>query len=110
MRVAASPPWCLYLLSCEGGRTYTGIALDPQRRLNLHASGNGSFFTRLNRPTGLLGQVWFEDHRTAAIMERRVKRLPLYRRIDWFNSMGSTSPTMPVTLASACLGLPPQEE
>lgn len=91
----------VYLLACTGGRTYTGISLDPQGRYELHKAGKASLFTRLNPPAELLAQVWLEDRRSAAIVERLLKRCSQPSRMAWFLKMGPSTDLQPHALSSA---------
>jgi putative endonuclease len=95
------PSCAVYLIACDGGRTYTGISADPRRRYQQHLAGKASLFTRLNRPNALIAEVWLEDRRSAAIVERLLKRLSQPRRIAWFEGMGASSPRYPHLLKIA---------
>ncbi len=80
---AADRPWAVYLLECQGERTYLGISPDPQQRFEAHVAGRGSFFTRLNRPTRIACVVWFSCRRHAAVMERKLKLVDVVSRREW---------------------------
>ena len=66
--------WYVYLLECADGTLYTGITLDPERRVKQHNAGRGARYTRARRPVCLLGSLPVPNHREAMQMERRVKR------------------------------------
>ena len=51
--------WHLYLIECEDGSLYTGIAVDPQARYAAHLAGKGARYTRSHRPKRLLVSVPF---------------------------------------------------
>ena len=71
----------VYILRCNGGALYTGIAKDPARRLAQHQAGKASAFTRARRPVAM---VWRHRVRTwsAALKEElRIKRLSRARKI-----------------------------
>lgn len=70
-----SPCWFVYVIECEDGSLYTGIALDPQARFALHASGKGARYTRAHRPRRLLVSWAFADRSSASKAEWRVKAL-----------------------------------
>ncbi|WP_374684711.1 GIY-YIG nuclease family protein [Variovorax sp. ZS18.2.2] len=95
------PSCVVYLLACDGGRTYTGISANPQRRYQLHKAGKASMFTRLNPPTALLAEVWLEDRRSAAIVEHLLKRQSQARRVAWFQRMNPSTDRCPHSLSTA---------
>jgi predicted GIY-YIG superfamily endonuclease len=49
------PPsrWLVYLLRCRDGSLYTGITNDLDRRLQAHAAGTASRYTRSRLPVTL---------------------------------------------------------
>ena len=49
--------WWFYVLECQGGVLYTGIAKDVDARFEAHVNGTGAIFTRLNRPVRILGKA-----------------------------------------------------
>jgi putative endonuclease len=67
--------WFLYLIECADGSVYTGIAIDPQARFQLHACGKGARYTRSHPPLRLLAVVGFADRSSASKAEYRVKRM-----------------------------------
>ncbi|MFQ6977327.1 MAG: GIY-YIG nuclease family protein [Oscillibacter sp.] len=38
--------WYVYMLRCEDGSLYTGIASDVEKRFAMHKSGHGAKYTR----------------------------------------------------------------
>ena len=63
-----------YLLLCEDTSFYCGLTSNLTRRLQHHASGKGSGYTKGVRPVAL---VWFEpaaDRMQAAARERQIKK------------------------------------
>lgn len=67
--------WYLYLIECEGGSIYTGIAKDVAARYARHVAGRGARYTRSFRPVRLLMSVAFPDKSAALKAELRVKRM-----------------------------------
>ena len=67
--------WFLYVIECEDGSLYTGIAIDPQTRFALHAAGKGARYTRSHRPLRLLVTLAFPDRSSASKAEYRVKQM-----------------------------------
>jgi len=41
--------WWLYLLLCEGNKTYAGTTTDVEQRFQKHCKGTGAPFTRINK-------------------------------------------------------------
>ena len=72
--------WYVYLLECADGTLYTGITLDPERRVKQHNAGRGARYTRSRLPVRLLGSMPVQDQREAMSMERRVKRCTPQRK------------------------------
>jgi putative endonuclease len=68
-------PWFLYLIECEDGALYTGIALDPVARFAQHRAGKGAKYTRANPPLRLIGAMAYPDRSTATRAELAFKRL-----------------------------------
>jgi putative endonuclease len=75
MDEAASPRWFMYLLECRGGRIYTGIATDVDRRVAEHKAGRGARFTRAHPPQRELARFPCPDRAFALRAEAAVKRL-----------------------------------
>jgi putative endonuclease len=67
--------WFLYVIECEDGSLYTGIAIDPHARFAAHAAGAGARYTRSHPPRRLLLTLAFDDRSSASKAEYRVKRL-----------------------------------
>jgi putative endonuclease len=67
--------WFLYLLECDDGSVYTGIAIDVQARFAQHANGTGARYTRSRKPVQVLAQFEFADRSSASSAEYWVKRL-----------------------------------
>jgi predicted GIY-YIG superfamily endonuclease len=53
-RLPPCPKTSVYILELEDGRVYVGSSRDVPRRVSQHASGSGSAYTRVYRPTGVL--------------------------------------------------------
>jgi putative endonuclease len=68
-------PWYVYLLECRGGRIYTGIATDVDRRLAEHRAGKGARFTRAHPPVRELARLPCADRPEALRREAAIKRL-----------------------------------
>jgi putative endonuclease len=73
----ASPqaPWFVYLIECEDGSIYTGIAVDVAARYAAHLAGKGARYTRMHPPARLLASVECTDRSSALKAEYRIKQL-----------------------------------
>lgn len=67
-------PW-VYILRCRDGSLYTGVAKDLARRLDQHASGRASRYTRSRLPVVLAWAVEIEGWGAALREEHRIKKL-----------------------------------
>ncbi|MDJ0813782.1 MAG: GIY-YIG nuclease family protein [Woeseiaceae bacterium] len=68
--------YSLYIVRCRDGSLYTGIAIDVDRRLREHESGNrGARYLRGRGPLRLEFTQHLGDRATALRFEHRVKRL-----------------------------------
>lgn len=67
----------LYLLRCADNSLYTGIAVDPERRLAVHSRGKGSRYVAARLPAEIVYlEGPFADRAEAQRREWAVKRLP----------------------------------
>jgi len=82
----APAPYWLYLLECEGGVYYTGIALDVEQRFFQHVFGLGAKFTRARPPLRVLAARAYPDKGAALRAEIRVKALPRARKLAFFDA------------------------
>ncbi|MBC8404685.1 MAG: GIY-YIG nuclease family protein [Planctomycetes bacterium] len=82
-----SAAWHVYVLTSERAeRTYVGIALDPQKRLQEHNGirVGGARSTRAYRPWKLAATYGpFDNRSEACIAEARVKKLKGKGRLQW---------------------------
>jgi putative endonuclease len=67
--------WYLYMVECEDGSLYTGIAVDPHARFAAHVAGKGARYTRSHRPVRLLMTIAYPDRSSVSKAEYEVKRL-----------------------------------
>ncbi len=66
--------WYIYLLECADGTLYTGIATDPERRLQQHNKGRGARYTRSRLPVRLIGWREVGDRVEAMKLEIKLKQ------------------------------------
>ena len=77
-------PYWLYLLECEGGVYYAGIALDVEQRFFQHVFGLGAKFTRARPPLRVLAAREYMTRGDALRAELRLKALPRARKLAFF--------------------------
>jgi putative endonuclease len=75
--------WWVYMISCRGGKIYTGTAIDPEARYEAHRAGKGAAFTRANPPVGLLRCVPFASRSDACRAEAVLKKKPREKKLSW---------------------------
>jgi putative endonuclease len=75
--------WWLYVLECQGGVLYTGIAKDVDARFEAHVKGTGAIFTRLNRPLRILGKATIASKGEALRAEYAFKQLARAEKLQW---------------------------
>lgn len=96
--------WYLYLIECEGGSLYAGIALDVEARYAQHVAGKGAKYTRANKPHRLIGRLAFPDRGAATRAElafKRLSRQEKLQRIPEFESAECEPPTPMIRAAVA---------
>ena len=84
MTTPSSPPYWLYLLECEGGVYYAGIALDVERRFYQHLFGTGAKFTRGRPPLRVLAARAYPCKSDALRAELRLKARARARKLAFF--------------------------
>jgi putative endonuclease len=80
---AGAETWWLYVLECQGGVLYTGIAKDVDTRFEAHLKGDGAMFTRLNRPVRILGRALLATKGEALRAEFALKKLDRGQKVRW---------------------------
>lgn len=89
MTNTASQTWYVYVVECVDGTLYTGISIDPQRRVKQHNAGHAARYTRTRAPVRLLGYIAAGDRGDALRMERRVKMWRSMRKRSVFEAAES---------------------
>ncbi|MCC2635411.1 MAG: Excinuclease subunit domain protein [Ramlibacter sp.] len=79
-------PYWLYLLECEGGVYYAGIALDVEQRFFQHVFGRGARFTRARPPLRVLAAREYPSRGDALRAELQLKALPRAAKLQFFRS------------------------
>lgn len=85
MKAPAQHYW-LYLLECEGGSYYAGIALDVEQRFFEHLTGRGARYTRANPPLRVLAAAVYASKGAALKAEYALKQLPRSGKLAFFNA------------------------
>jgi len=67
--------WSVYILRCDDGSLYTGATNDLVRRLEQHATGKGSRYTRSRLPVRLVYQEHAKNQGAALRREAALKGL-----------------------------------
>jgi len=74
--------WYLYILKCADDTLYTGITVDPDRRLAEHNEGTGAKYTRARLPVAMVYCTTAKDRSEASRMEYRIKKLPRKSKLE----------------------------
>lgn len=82
--VKPDKPYQLYLLECEDGTLYTGVALDVVERFIQHVLGLGAAYTRSHPPLRVLGCRQYPSKGDALRAEHALKQLPRQRKLGFF--------------------------
>jgi putative endonuclease len=77
-------PYWLYLLECEDGAYYAGIALDVEQRFFRHVFGLGAKFTRARPPQRVLAAREYASKGDALRAEFQLKSLPRAQKLAFF--------------------------
>lgn len=73
----------LYLVRCEDGSLYTGIALDVDARFAEHRHGRrGARYLKARRPVAVEYRRPVGSRSRAQRLEHRVRKLPRERKLD----------------------------
>lgn len=82
--MAAPTPYWLYLLECENGSYYAGIAVDVEQRFISHVLGRGARYTRANPPVRVLAARQYGSKGLALRAEHALKQLARDRKPGFF--------------------------
>lgn len=72
-----SGPWYVYILRCSDSTLYTGITVDPVRRVKEHNGDDklGARYTKARRPVALVYQESCPNRSEAARREAAIRKL-----------------------------------
>lgn len=79
-RISKTEPWFVYILRCEGGSFYTGVAKDIDRRLEMHRRGRGAAYTRVHKPIEVVYREKMRGRVPALLREIEIKRMPRQKK------------------------------
>ncbi|CAG4888402.1 GIY-YIG nuclease family protein [Paraburkholderia saeva] len=102
--------WFLYLIECEDGSVYTGIAVDVQARFDKHVSGMGARYTRSRKPRQLLASFELADRSSASRAEYWVKRLTATEKRALAAGVRTLESVLPVVEVEIETGTEPEAE
>jgi len=68
------PCYC-YIVECADGTFYTGWAIDPEQRVNVHNKGRGAKYTKMRLPVRLVYVEELPDQKSAMKRERAIKAM-----------------------------------
>ena len=85
-------PYWLYLLECEGGVYYAGIARDVERRFLQHLFGIGARFTRARAPLRVLAAREYASKSEALRAEWSLKARSRGDKLDFFSPAERATP------------------
>lgn len=77
-------PYWLYLLECDGGVYYAGVAIDVEKRFTQHVLGTGAKFTRARMPLSVLAARQYDSKGEALRAELQLKALPRAAKLAFF--------------------------
>ena len=75
--------WWVYMISCRGGKIYTGTATDPEARYEAHRAGRGAAFTRATPPVAMLRCEAFGSRSEACRAEAALKKISRGKKLSW---------------------------
>ena len=79
-------PYHLYLLECEDGTLYTGVALDVAKRFVQHLLGLGAAYTRSHPPRRVLACRCYPSKGQALSAESALKQIRREQKLQFFKS------------------------
>ena len=68
--------WYVYIIECADNSLYTGITINPERRVLEHnTSSKGAKYTKTRRPVNLVYVETWPDRSSATKREYQIKKL-----------------------------------
>jgi len=73
-----------YIVECADGTYYTGWAVDPEKRVDVHNKGRGAKYTKMRLPVKLVYLEEQPDRSTALKRERAIKKMTRKKKQELF--------------------------
>jgi putative endonuclease len=73
----------MYVIECQDGSLYAGIALDPHKRFAIHKAGRGAKYTRARGVSSLVWTCEIGEQRDALRFEAAFKRLTRSQKLHF---------------------------
>ena len=73
-----------YIVECADGTYYTGWAVDPEKRVQVHNKGRGAKYTKMRLPVKLVYVEEQPDRSTAMKRERAIKKMTREKKQELF--------------------------
>lgn len=83
--------WHVYILECQDGSYYTGIAKNVQERMKQHKKGNGSKYVASKGFKKLLYSFKAKNRSQASKYEYNIKQLKKYEKTEFFRNKTITN-------------------
>lgn len=74
-----------YIVECADGTFYTGWAVDPEKRVEVHNAGRGAKYTKMRLPVRLVYVEAQPDRVTAMKRERAIKKMTREKKQKLFS-------------------------
>lgn len=89
----SSNHWVVYILQCSDDSLYTGITVDPDRRLLEHNYDDrlGARYTRARRPVRLMYQEGCDNRSAAAKREAEIRKLTRRQKLNLIQTYINTN-------------------
>jgi putative endonuclease len=87
--------WFLYLIECDDGSLYTGIATDVEARFAAHVCGKGARYTRARKPVRVAASFELAGRSEASRAEYRVKQLTARQKRELIAGVRTLESVMP---------------
>lgn len=75
-----------YMVRCKDNSIYSGYAVNPYKREEVHNSGKGAKYTRARLPVKLVYFEEFEDKKDALRREREFKKYTHIEKEEFINN------------------------
>ncbi|MBI5873645.1 MAG: GIY-YIG nuclease family protein [Candidatus Omnitrophica bacterium] len=73
-RAIYSKPWFVYIAECRDSTLYVGVAIDPDKRIEVHNKTKSCRYTRFRKPLQLCYREMCDSYNSARKRESQIKR------------------------------------